>query len=907
MFARLRRVGALKRGRLDGDPSDRRLARAAGVSHGTPGAWLDGRQLPQRIDPLLAVLDEIRTEAARRGLLATRADALGADTVGELLDERRWRAAFEAERGHRNERSRLEAERQRARAALERDGLRARQAALADRPRPVRQWPAGRLGVHPAIPGRTPVPGRAPIPGPGHSSAPAADPTHAHAHAHAHAHGNSPTAAEDSGFVLPRYVPRPHDVRLRRLLAPAVTDGAPPILVVVQGPSCAGKTRTAYEALQVAVPAGFDLLFPADTDSLLATLAADALPPRTVLWLNEAQHHLTDPQGEAAAAALLRRLDGEGPLVVIATLWPEHAEALTRPASHSGDAHRHARALLSQAHWVDLSRTFASDLDAARAAAAEDASLAEAVAAGAAELTQVLAAGPDLVRHYERAAGPHGPYGSALISAAMDAHRLGGVGALPLAFLEAAAVGYLTDAERAAARPDWFGHALARARTLIKHTTSPLQDVPHPTGMGRLPGTARLADYLQHHGRHARRFHCPPDSFWRAAREHLTHPEELLRLGDAARWRARYAHAVRLYSAAADAGESYALIRLGQMREDNLDMEEAQRLYRLAVDAGNTDGLLCLAALWEDAWCWEEAEELYLRASAAGVEDALAYAGLMWDGAGEPAKAWATYERALRSGHTDVLIFMAQSRRREGAPEQAAELYRRAADAGHTDALHQLVCLWEETGQQEEADRQLRRFAEDGDTSALLNVAHMLGESGQPERAERLYLRAASAGDDRGWYLRAFMWEKAGGRAKAESSFRAAVESGDLAALLQLARSREAGGDITGAEALYRQAVDAEADSEAMLCLARLQEAAGDRERAERLYLMAADTGDVRVASAVLALARLRGAEEEAYLRFGLAADGSASDPWEWPLTPEPVPAASVRAAVTDHPAPRCD
>ncbi|MEW2530331.1 sel1 repeat family protein [Streptomyces sp. NPDC047071] len=892
MFARLRRVGALKRGRLHGEPSDRRLARAAGVSHGTPGAWLDGRQLPQRVDPLLAVLDEIRTEAARRGLLATRADALGADTVGELLDEQRWRAAFEAEREHRNERSRLEAERQRARAALERDGLRARQAALADRPRPVRQWPAGRLGVHPAIPGRAPVPGP--------SAAPAAD------HAHAHAHGNSP-GADDSRFVLPRYVPRPHDARLRRLLAPAVADGAPPIFVVVQGPSCTGKTRTAYEALHEAVPEGFDLLFPADTDSLLATLAADALPPRTVLWLNEAQHYLTDPQGEAAAAALLRRLDGEGPLVVIATLWPEHAEALTRPVSHSGDAHRHARALLSQAHWVDLPRTFATDLDAARAAAAEDASLAEAVAAGAAELTQVLAAGPDLVRHYERAAGPHGPYGSALISAAMDAHRLGGVGPLPLAFLEAAAVGYLTDAERAAARPDWFGQALARARTLVKHTTSPLQDVPHPTGMGRLPGTARLADYLQHHGRHARRFRCPPDSFWRAAHEHLTHPEELLRLGDAARWRARYAHAVRLYGAAADAGESYALIRIGQMREDNLDMEEAQRLYRLAVDAGNTDGLLHLAALWEDAWCWEEAEELYLRASAAGVEDALAYAGLMWDGAGEPAKAWAAYERALRSGHTDVLIFMAQSRWREGAPEQAAELYRRAADAGHADALHQLVCLWEETGQQEQADRQLRRFAEEGDTSALLGVARMLGESGRPQRAEQLYLRAASAGDDRGWYLRAFMWKKAGDRAKAESSFRAAVESGDLAALLQLARMREAAGDITGAEALYRQAVDAEADSEAMLCLARLQEAAGDRARAERLYLMAADSGDVRVASAVLALARLRGAEEETYLRFGLAADGSASDPWEWPPTPGPVPAASVRAPVANHPAPPCD
>ncbi|QEV57763.1 sel1 repeat family protein [Streptomyces spectabilis] len=859
MFTRLRRVGALKRHHLGGEPSDRRLARAAGVSHGTPGAWLDGRQLPQRVDPLLAVLDEIRAEAARRGLLATRADALSADTVGELLDERRWRAAFEAERGRRTERSRIEAERQRARAALEHDGLRALQAALPDRPRPLRAWPAGRLGVHPAIPGQH--------------------------------HG--PAGADADRFVLPRYVPRQHDVRLQRLLAAATTTGtdeARPVLVVVQGPSCTGKTRTAYEALHAAVPEDFDLLFPADADSLLAVLAAAALPPRTVLWLNEAQDYLADARGEAAAAALLRRLDGEGPLLVIATLWPEHAEALTRPATHARDAHRHARALLAQAHWVDLPRSFAGDLDAARAAAAEDPSLAEAVAAGAAELTQVLAAGPDLVRHYERAAGPHGPHGSALISAAMDAHRLGGLGALPLAFLEAAAVGYLTAAERARARPDWFGHALARARTLIKHTTRPLQDVPHPTAIGRLPGTARLADYLQHHGRHARRFRCPPDSFWNAAHEHLTHPETpregLLRLGDAARRRARYAHAVRLYDAAAEAGESYALIRLGQMRQDNCDMEEAEKLYQLAADAGNTDGLLYQAALWEDAWAWEEAEKLYLRASAAGVDDALAYAGLMWDGAGEPGKAWAYYEQALRAGHTDVLVFMAQSRRREGSPEQAADLYRRAADAGHANALRQLVCLWEETGRQEQADRQLHRFADEGDTESLILVAHLMGRSGRPERAELLFQQAASAGDHHAWFLLAFMWEKAGDPEKAESSFRKAVESGDLSALRQVARMREAAGDTAEAEALYWQAVEAEADTDALSCLARIREAAGDRERAEQLHLMAADTGDAEVSSSVLSLARLRGAEEETYLRFGLAADGSASDPWDWPLLP---------------------
>ncbi|WP_329361516.1 hypothetical protein [Streptomyces sp. NBC_01483] len=85
LFARLRRAGELKLHRLGGEPSDRRLARIAGVSPGTPGAWLDGRQLPQRIDPLLAVLGEIRAEAARRGLLTAQVDSPGDGSVAELL------------------------------------------------------------------------------------------------------------------------------------------------------------------------------------------------------------------------------------------------------------------------------------------------------------------------------------------------------------------------------------------------------------------------------------------------------------------------------------------------------------------------------------------------------------------------------------------------------------------------------------------------------------------------------------------------------------------------------------------------------------------------------------------------------------------------------------------------------
>ena len=72
-------------------------------------------------------------------------------------------------------------------------------------------------------------------------------------------------------------------------------------------------------------------------------------------------------------------------------------------------------------------------------------------------MIQFLAGAPELLARYRNAP----PAANALISAAMDARRLGmGVG-LPQAFLEAAAPGYLADAEWDTLGEDWLEQALA--------------------------------------------------------------------------------------------------------------------------------------------------------------------------------------------------------------------------------------------------------------------------------------------------------------------------------------------------------------------------------------------------------------------------------------------------------------
>lgn len=72
--------------------------------------------------------------------------------------------------------------------------------------------------------------------------------------------------------------------------------------------------------------------------------------PRTVLWLNEAQNHLAPERfGEQFAAALkdLVYATERGPVLLLATLWPQHWDTLTRGHTKAApDAHLHARTLL---------------------------------------------------------------------------------------------------------------------------------------------------------------------------------------------------------------------------------------------------------------------------------------------------------------------------------------------------------------------------------------------------------------------------------------------------------------------------------------------------------------------------------------------------------------------------------
>ncbi|MER6956278.1 sel1 repeat family protein [Streptomyces sp. NPDC000618] len=643
-----------------------------------------------------------------------------------------------------------------------------RPAGQVDRPRRVRAWSAQRLGVHPAI-------------------------------------SATPDAARDQDFVLPDYVTRAHDALLQAHLRAAVLPSAAPLLVTVVGESCTGKTRTAFEAMRAVVPDTFDLVFPADAAGLAELLDSDAaaLPAGTVLWLNEAQVYLAGPLGERVSAALLRRLDAGGPLIVIATLWPVHHQALTAAsATSSADRHRLARGLLAQARLICVPDTFVDDLHAARRMGEQDPSLATAVQLGS-TVTQNLAAGPDLVRHYELPSGRHGRLGRALMEAAMDARRLGVDGPLPLPFLQEAAPGYLPDSERARADADWFTDALAYTRVSIKQIAVPLPDVPQPTGMGPLPGVVDLADYLRHHGQLTRRAMCPPASFWQAALTHVDRGDELFSLGFAARLRHRLEWANRLYLRAAQAGSIPALIHLADWAADQYT---AEHLLRRAVEAGDTNGLLRLGTLRENAHDPAGAKDFYRQAIAAGDAAGYSFLAALHERTDDLEEAERLYRQAVRQGAIGCLGSLARLQENLGHSEAAARLYRKAIDAGATVNLIFLARVHKEAGQHEAAEACYQEAIDAGFGNDLLHLAEMFHRLGHHDHATGITDRAAQAGV--------------------------------LGALVATADPH----DETLTHSLYRKALAA-GDSTALTLLGKIREYLGDPDSAERLYIRAADCG----------------------------------------------------------------
>jgi hypothetical protein len=408
---------------------------------------------------------------------------------------------------------------------------------------------------------------------------------------HAAIQAAQPPAHAQSGpdeGELPLYVPRDFDADLRTKLTRASQQGG---FVLLTGDSSVGKTRALFEAVQTVLPEWW-LLHPRDAE-MLREFAAHPTG-RTVVWLDELQDYLDFAGG--VPAGQVRELIAAG-VVLVATCWPgEHNKRVAQPDDRWPDPYANDRRLLDLADVLHVPATFSThERRRAEDLAGTDQRIRVALDTPDAGFTQVMAAGPELIRHWRQAP----TYARAVITAALDARRVGAHAPLTCDYLEAAAPGYLNERDVADAPADWLKDALNYAKRLLHGATAALN--PVPAGMGTIAGY-QVADYLHQHALRVRRTEHLPDTAWRALISHH-HPDDTRRLAYNADLRGRNDEVLTLYGQLADRGDSIVAARLavllGQQgklaqlraRVDNGDEAAAPVLASLLAKQGQVDQL----------------------------------------------------------------------------------------------------------------------------------------------------------------------------------------------------------------------------------------------------------------------------------------------------------------------------
>ena len=514
--------------------------------------------------------------------------------------------------------------------------------------------------------------------------------------------------------VPPEYVLRDADATrhgVRAKVAAATGRGG---FVLLVGGSSVGKTRCAAEAARALLPDWW-LVHPAGPGEVAALAAAP--PPRVVVWLDELQRYLDGERG-LAGGAVRALLGAPGPVVIIGTLWADrYATYTTLPVSGGLDTHAREREVLDLANVVRIGPEFSpAEQGRARATATRDPRLREALDAEGYGLTQTLAAAPQLVARWEDARTVN-PYAWAVLTAALDAARLGARAPLTAGFLRAAAQDYCTPRQQAEAPENWFEQALVYATTKLHGAAAAL--APAGAGMGQVAGYT-AADYLLQHASRERRAVRVPASTWDALLSHVHDPADAARLAGSAKDRLLYCYAIPLYRHAADAGDDVAG-QLADLLVERGDLDQAVQILRARAAAGGGGYP-----------AWQLARLLAVRGD---LEELRARAD---------------------TGDKDACRLLARLLAERGDLEEL----RARADAGDKDTALQLADLLARRGDLDQAEHILRARA--GDEDADERLADLLARRGDLDQAEHILRARADAGDGHaapGWPT---CWSSAG-------------------------------------------------------------------------------------------------------------------------------------------------
>ena len=626
--------------------------------------------------------------------------------------------------------------------------------------------------------------------------------------------------------ALPLYVKRDHDDLLRARLRSASLHGG---FVLVTGGSAAGKSRSLLEAV-CEVLREWQILFPVSSGAVRDAAAGGHIRPHTVVWLDDTpvEKYITATPDGLSSDDIRAVLSGRGPVMIVDFIWQRRYQALiAQPRLPPGmldykDPSREARdALLLAGEPIQVKDDFSdSELVRARVLASRDQRLADALADTRFGVTQSLAGARALVYRY-RDAESDMPFAFAVMTAAIDACRLGHRGPFTQDFLRAAAFGYLSSRDQAAAadghpgsRPDWFSEALAYAADTDANPGHVAPLVPSLLAGTLAHGVGYfVADYLlQYMLRERRRIQVPTPT-WEALLTYTDVPIDLARLlfeqgrmdelrlradaGDVQAqelltdWLVQEGQIPELRQRA-DAGDDNARRLLAEWLSQQDRVDDAIEAIRPLADVGDDNARRLLAG-----WLLE-----------AGRIDELGYRADAGDGAARSMLARWLYD--------------------QGRVDDAIAAIRPLADADDA-AARRLLADW--LSQHGRIEQLRQRAARNDDDPARSRLARWLLEHGQ---IDELRQRAASGDDHAELLLADWSFEQRG-----TDELRQRVENGDAGARFRLARLLYEKDSVEEAIAAIRPLADA-GDSSALQWLAdRLYERDAVDELRER-----ADGGD---------------------------------------------------------------
>ena len=445
----------------------------------------------------------------------------------------------------------------------------------------------------------------------------------------------------------PPYVPRERDTELRQKL-----DQSPFVLVI--GPSKAGKSRSAAEAMRARL-AKRRLVVPENRDSLRVLLDRGFNFGDSVVWLDDLDQKLD----AAALGELLRKIRrSTRPTTILATMRSKPLESYIP----SGDNERPEWRELKAADIIRFERKLNADERKAAHEAYDDARLDEALERYG--LAEYLVAGPDLVLKLKTGASTN-PVGRAAVLAAVDWYRVGLGRPVPKPTLKRLYPAYLSDDDDDDLGTGQLGAAfesgLDWAKARIYETSALLTEEA-----GGVAPFAYLLDYVEDEPQGP-----IPASTWDVALQAARDAGEKLAIGEAALSRGELDVAERGLRRAAASHDSptavLAAFSLGELHERRGQETRAIRWYEKAAGAGHAGAMFRLGQLAEP---------------------------------GDPVEAGQWYHRAAEAGHAGAMCRLGElaEARDFVEPErsylaEAERWFRQAADLGHPGAERNLERL----------------------------------------------------------------------------------------------------------------------------------------------------------------------------------------------------------------------